>query len=89
MRLIGCCRKPSSNFLFSTQRVINWTLSDKMRRIDVPIGVSCVTGSDGVAQILMSIAEAGVEIPFLQRDLHLRTVDVHAARRLLGQGDET
>lgn len=32
-----------------------------------------------------ALAEAGVEIPFPQRDLHLRTVGTDAARKLAGQ----
>jgi potassium efflux system protein len=124
-----------------SQRVINWTLSDEMRRIDVPIGVKYGTDPDKVTQILTSIAEndervredpppaalfrrhgessldfelrvwisnfddwfsveselntainyalaeAGVEIPFPQRDLHLRSVDANAARQLTREED--
>ncbi|HXV36592.1 MAG TPA: mechanosensitive ion channel domain-containing protein [Myxococcota bacterium] len=119
-----------------SQRVVNWTLSDKTRRIDIPIGVKYGTDPEQVIQILQSIAQgnerilqrpppsalfrrhgessldfelrvwigniddwlnveselntainralaaAGIEIPFPQRDLHLRSVDRDAARAL-------
>jgi hypothetical protein len=36
-----------------------------------------------------ALTEAGIEIPFPQRDLHLRSVDTSAARRLAGEEDGT
>lgn len=126
-----------------SQRVINWTLSDKTRRIDVPIGVKYGTDPGKVLQILASVAEthervlkypapvalfrghgessldfelrvwianfdhwfevesevntainralgeADIEIPFPQRDLHLRSVDADAARKLARAEDGT
>ncbi len=116
-----------------SQRVINWTLSDKTRRVDIPIGVKYGSDPDEVIRILLSVAEAsgralrypapaalfrthgessldfelrlwianfddwyvveselntainrglaeaGIEIPFPQRDLHLRSSDLPAA----------
>jgi small-conductance mechanosensitive channel len=119
-----------------SQRVINWTLSDKIRRIDVAIGVRYGSDPDRVEQILLGVAkahekvlhdpapavlfrrhgessldfevrvwiadfkdrfvvesalngainralaDAGIEIPFPQRDLHVRSVDADAGRAL-------
>lgn len=110
-------------------RVTNWTLADKKRRIDFPVGVAYGTDPARVLEILLQVAkehpevledpepealfrsfgdssldfalrcwtesdrgllpvqsdlavainaalaEAGIEIPFPQRDLHLRSVD--------------
>jgi potassium efflux system protein len=125
--------------LISTQ-VTNWTLSDKLRRIEVPIGVAYGSDpkqvltilrevatrhprlltnpepaalfvgfgdssldfslrawtaefetwlhirSDLYTQIYEALAEAGIAIPFPQRDLHLRSVDRGAAEALRPQG---
>ncbi len=124
-------------------RVVNWTLTDQRRRVEIPVGVAY--GSDpqrvidiltGVAgqhpdrvsppeptthfigfgessldfviwvwtgrfdrwwmmrtEILTSayaaLAEAGIEIPFPQRDLHLRSVDAEAGRILGADGGPT
>jgi len=114
--------------------VINWTLSDERRRMDLPVGVAYGTDPQVVIDILVGVAndhsevlsdpapaalflgfgdssidfqlrawtrtnyvqvssdllvamnaalaEAGIEIPFPQRDLHLRSVDGDAADRL-------
>ncbi|MBE0591716.1 MAG: mechanosensitive ion channel family protein, partial [Gemmatimonadales bacterium] len=121
--------------LISTQ-VTNWTLSDRQRRIEVPIGVAYGSDpkqvltmlqeiaarhskvltnpapmalfvgfgessldfslrawtadfetwlhirSDLYTEIYDALAEAGIEIPFPQRDLHLRSVDGGAAEAL-------
>jgi small-conductance mechanosensitive channel len=110
-------------------RLVNWTLSDRLRRIDVSIGVKYGTDPDRVIELLKGVVknhtevldnpapqalfmehgdsslnfllrfwtpkfenwwviksdvtvsvnhalkEAGIEIPFPQRDLHLRSVD--------------
>jgi potassium efflux system protein len=117
-------------------RVTNWTLSDKLRRIQLPVGVAYGSDPKRVVEILLAAAkehedvldepepfvqfvgfgessldfmlrfwtakfdewlrvsssvaiavndalrEAGVEIPFPQRDLHLRSVDEGAAMAL-------
>jgi potassium efflux system protein len=121
--------------LISTQ-VTNWTLSDRLRRIETPIGVAYGSDPANVLSILQGVAErnpkvltnptpmvlfvgfgdsslnfalrawtadfdtwlqvrsdlyteiyaalaaAGIEIPFPQRDLHLRSVDAAAAGAL-------
>ncbi len=121
--------------LISTQ-VTNWTLSDRMRRLETPIGVAygsdpaqvlailqevaarhpkvltnpepnalfvgfgessldfslrawtaefdtwLVVRSELYTQIYAALAQAGIEIPFPQRDLHLRSVDRGAAQAL-------
>lgn len=122
-----------------SQRVVNWTLSDKTLRVDVPIGVAYGTDPDVVLELLSTIAsehekilnypapvplfrghgdssldfelrfwisdfddrfsiessihrainhglrDAGIEIPFPQRDLHVRSVDADALRRVQGE----
>jgi len=119
-------------------RVTNWTLSDRRRRIEIPVGVAYGTPPQQVLDILHAAAEAhedvlkspvpyavfrgfgdsslnfvlriwtdrfdrwwlvasevtvmvndailaaGIEIPFPQRDLHVRSVDDAAARALSG-----
>ncbi len=118
---------PNSNLI--SDQVVNWTHSDKLRRIDVRVGVAYGTEprrvlellrgataghskvlahpppnplflgfgdstldfslrfwtgdfddwmnvqSDVLAAVERALREAGVEIPFPQRDLHLRSVD--------------
>ncbi len=118
---------PNSNLI--SDRVVNWTFSDRRRRVDVKVGVAygtdpervlsllesvarghpdvledpapqalfvgfgessldfelrawtplfeswVVTQSDLVVRVSRGLAEAGIEIPFPQRDLHLRTAD--------------
>jgi small-conductance mechanosensitive channel len=125
-----------------SERVINWTLSDRQRRVDVPVGVAYGTDKRKVLEILDRVAqenpdvldrpepialfmgfgessldfelrawtdslkqylrvksalgveigealdEAGIEVPFPQRDLHLRSVDETAARRLVRESEE-
>ena len=117
---------PNTNLV--ANEVTNWTLSDRMRRIELPVGVAYGTDPDRVLKILVDVAgrhpevlkepeaaalffgfgdsslnfslrcwtgqferflvvrsdlfvavnhalsEAGIEIPFPQRDLHLRSV---------------
>lgn len=121
-----------------SERVINWTLSDRQRRIDVPVGVAYGTDRDRVLALLTrvgneselvmndpapralfkgfgdssldfelrawtsdldgiaviqsslamgigdALAEAGIEIPFPQRDLHVRSVSPPVADRFVG-----
>ncbi len=47
---------PNKNFI--TERLINWTLSDTMTRIVLPVGVSYQTDVDEVMKTLREIAEA-------------------------------
>jgi small-conductance mechanosensitive channel len=120
---------PNGNLISGT--VINWTLSDRKRRIEIPVGVAYGTDLRRVQEILREVArkqaetlavpgpqalfigfgassldfelrfwtvsenwvglksavaveindalaEAGIQIPFPQRDLHLRSVDPQA-----------
>jgi len=116
------------NATLISEKVVNWTLSDRLRRIDVSVGVAYGTDpaqvleilkriaaentsvlrypepqvlftgfgdsslnfmlrtwiprfedglqlqSDLSVQLCAALAEAGIEIPFPQRDLHLRSV---------------
>jgi small-conductance mechanosensitive channel len=125
---------PNANLV--SDQVINWTLSDHQRRINVEVGVRYGTDPERVLALLLEIAEAndrilerpeptalflgfgassldfrlrawtahmdswvqirsdltvavnralaeaGIEIPFPQRDLHLRSVDAAAGRAL-------
>lgn len=125
---------PNGSLISDT--VTNWTLSDRLRRIEIPVGVAYGTDPQRVLQVLgdvvrahpeiidqppvtalftdfgdsslnfvvrgwtsqferwvavrselmvavtAALTEAGIEIPFPQRDLHLRTVDEGVARVL-------
>ena len=121
-----------------SDQVTNWTLSDRLRRIDVPVGVAYGNDPERVIELLTEVArshpqvlsepapevlflgfgessldfqirawtasfarwltirseitlatsralrEAGIEIPFPQRDLHLRSVAPDVERALKG-----
>ena len=121
-------------------RVVNWTLSDRTRRIDIPVGVAYGTPPSDVIELLLKTAEdhddvrsnpealaffkgfgessldfelriwtneflnwrqvasdvtvrindaivvAGIEIPFPQRDLHVRSVDEDVVAKMLKSG---
>jgi small-conductance mechanosensitive channel len=123
---------PNANLI--SAEVVNWTLSDERRRMELAVGVAYGTDPQTVIEILVGVAtghpevlsdpqpaalflgfgdssldfelrawtgenfvqvssdlrvrisqalnEAGIEIPFPQRDLHLRSVDAAAADRL-------
>jgi potassium-dependent mechanosensitive channel len=122
-----------------SEKVTNWTLSNPMARLIMPVGVAYGSSIDDVLAILRDagrahdavladpppqalfvgfgdssldfevrvwireirlrlevrsavlsdverrLGEAGIEIPFPQRDLHVRSVDAAAADRLLGR----
>jgi small-conductance mechanosensitive channel len=124
-------------------RVVNWTLSDRTRRIDVQVGVAYGTSPSKVIALLLEIAEghedvrsnpeplaffkgfgessldfelriwtneflnwrqvasdvtvaindalveAGIEIPFPQRDLHVRSIDEDVTAKMLKRGSST
>ena len=128
---------PNGNLISS--EVINWTLSDRQRRLDIPVGVAygspvkqvmeilagvagqhpdvlenpaprtlfmkfgdssldfelrCWTVefasyqrvmSDLIVEIEAALGEAGITIPFPQRDLHVKSVDDAAGRALRGK----
>lgn len=123
---------PNANLI--SAEVVNWTLSDDRRRMELAVGVAYGTDPQVVIDILVAVAndhpevlsdpqpaalflgfgdssldfqlrawtrtdyvqvssdllvsvnvalaESGIEIPFPQRDLHLRSVDAAAAGRL-------
>jgi small-conductance mechanosensitive channel len=123
---------PNANLI--SAEVVNWTLSDDRRRMELAVGVAYGTDPQVVIDILVGVAsdhpevlsdpepaalflgfggssldfqlrawtrtdyvqvssdllvavnsalaDAGIEIPFPQRDLHLRSVDSDAAERL-------
>jgi small-conductance mechanosensitive channel len=129
---------PNANLISS--EVVNWTLSDDRRRMEIPVGVAYGTAPEVVLDLLLGVArahaevlddpepvalftgfgdsslnfelrawttgdivvipselrvainrglaEAGIEIPFPQRDLHLRSVAPGAADRL-GTGERS
>jgi small-conductance mechanosensitive channel len=126
---------PNANLI--SAEVVNWTLSDDRRRMELPAGVAYGTDPQVVIDILVGVAndhpevlsdpepaalflgfgdssldfqlrawtrtdyvrvssdllvamnnalvDAGIEIPFPQRDLHLRSVDPIAAEALPGR----
>jgi len=128
------------NATLISDNLINWTLSDDRRRMEIPVGVSYGTPAERVIELLTEVARAhdevlddpgpksiftgfgdssldfelrawtrgdfvaiasdirvgidnalasnGIEIPFPQRDLHLRTVDSRTAARLTGEFTE-
>jgi small-conductance mechanosensitive channel len=132
---------PNSNLI--SQPVINWTLSDRNRRIEVDVGVAYGTDPERVLKLLVDVAEqedrilerpapsalfvqfgdssldfrlrawtaradewmgirsdlnvaicralgeAEIEIPFPQRDLHLRSVEARAGQALAAQKDRS
>lgn len=127
------------NSVFIVEQLTNWTFSDKMRRIILPVGVAYGTDPERVLAVMREVAVnhpkvlaqpppaflfrgfgdssldfemrvfiddydrllgitselaigvnnalrgAGIEIPFPQRDLHLRSVDAKAATALEGR----
>ena len=129
------------NGMLLNEKLINWTLSDNDRRIDVNIGVAYGSDPRRVLELLMEVTratpgiatepeptvlfvgfgassldfavrgwthdfdnwpsirsqlatrlyaalvQAGIEIPFPQQDLHLRSVSDEVARRLRGPDD--
>ena len=129
---------PNSQFV--SVQFVNWTLSDRQRRITLPVGVAYGTDPERVIQILVDVAladpdildrpeiralflgfgessldfelrawtgrfeswrqvqsnmavainralrEAGIEIPFPQRDLHVRSVSPEAREQSAGNG---
>ena len=131
---------PNGNFI--SGKVINWTLSESMRRVELPVGVAYGSDAKLVSKLLDQaanahesvltspapavyfkefadsslnfelqfwvmqesnvvkvksevalaamgcLAEAGIEIPFPQRDLRLRAVDPIAAATLLASTSE-
>jgi len=132
------------NGMLLSDKLINWTLSSNMRRIDVPVGVAygsdpaqvcallaeVVQATDGVARnpppsvlftgfgdsalqfsvrawtgydssafvrsalglaMHAALTRAGIEIPYPQQDMHLRSIDAELLERLRGRrprGDE-
>jgi small-conductance mechanosensitive channel len=131
---------PNANLI--SGELVNWTLSDRKRRVDIDVGVAYGSDPERVREVLLqavagrpdvaaepapvalftgfgdsaltfqlrfwtvrfdnwvveasdvrisvsrALAEAGIEIPFPQRDLHLRSVDPAAARLLGGARQE-
>jgi small-conductance mechanosensitive channel len=129
---------PNSSLI--SEQVTNWTLSDRERRIDIPVGVAYGTDPEQVLEILTGVArehseiletpppmalfrgfgdssldfelrawthraigwvaiqselavainaafrDAGITIPFPQRDLHLRSVSSDSAKSLSAGG---
>ncbi|HSE91359.1 MAG TPA: mechanosensitive ion channel domain-containing protein, partial [Candidatus Binatia bacterium] len=50
------------NATLITQEVTNWTLSDQLRRIDLPVGVSYGTAPKKVIELLESVARAHPQV---------------------------
>ena len=51
---------PNSQFITAT--VTNWTLSDPLRRIDLPVQVNCTVAPERVIDLLQSIARANPRV---------------------------
>jgi potassium efflux system protein len=51
---------PNANLI--TQEVTNWTLSDQLRRIDLPVGVTYGTAPKKVIELLESVARAHPQV---------------------------
>ena len=51
---------PNSQFITAT--VTNWTLSDPLRRIDLPVEVNCTVAPERVIDLLQSIARANPRV---------------------------
>jgi potassium efflux system protein len=51
---------PNSQFI--TEKVTNWTLSDKLRRIDFPVGVNYSAAPKEVIKVLESVASAHPDV---------------------------
>ncbi len=129
------------NATLISENLVNWTLSDVRRRMDIPVGVAYGSPAERVIELLTEVArshvevlddpepvaiftgfgdsslnfelrswtvgdfviiasdlrvgidrilaEHGIEIPFPQRDLHLRSVAEGVAERLAGDGSRT
>jgi small-conductance mechanosensitive channel len=132
---------PNGNLI--SAEVVNWTLSDRLRRLEIPVGVAYGTDIHRVLEILVEVAqkhpdvldhpapqglfrgfgdssldfvawlwtanfdqwrrvgsevavsihdalaEAGITIPFPQRDLHLKSIDSSVSREIaLGGRDK-
>ena len=50
------------NAMLTSERVVNWTLSDRVRRIDVAMGVAYGTRPEKVLEILLSVARAHPQV---------------------------
>jgi len=129
------------NATLISENLINWTLTNPRRRMEIPVGVAYGTPTEKVVELLTQVARAhdevmedpepktiftgfgdssldfelrawtvgnfvniasdlrlgmdraladnGIEIPFPQRDLHVRSVDTRAAGWLAGDGSKT
>lgn len=131
---------PNSQLI--SEEVVNWTMSDEKRRLDIPVGVAYGTEPQRVLDLLKSVAnanedilvdpppralflafgessldfelrawtensdnwvtirsdlvtavsnalsDAGIEIPFPQRDLHVRHVDAGSAKEISEKDSE-
>ena len=45
-----------------TEKVANWTLSDRRRRVDVPLGVAYGTAPERVADLLLAVARKHADV---------------------------
>ena len=59
--------------------ITNWSHDDPKGRFRMPVGVAY--GSDMNFAIERKLREAGIEIPFPQRDVHIRTAPPADAAR--------
>jgi small-conductance mechanosensitive channel len=45
-----------------SERVANWTLSDRLRRVDVPVGIAYGTAPEKVMELLLGVARANKQV---------------------------
>jgi len=50
------------NAMLISERVANWTLSDRMRRVDIPVGVAYGNAPDKVLELLRDVARAHPDV---------------------------
>lgn len=66
VRTFDCLEVLVPNSDFVSKKFINWTLSDKMRRVRIPFGVAFETDKDKVKQV---IEQAALKVPITVKEI--------------------